>query len=150
MSNVSGLYQDIYTINIRNFSTSDDGCYWCHLEFVTNSSCLVFPRPPQGYIAVDLSASRNCYHPDYLQQLEPRQCASPSNICQGTRASNPTSLPITSSHTSQACNSPGVAVGILSFLVVFLIALLLILLIVFLVIWIKYKKKYEREVHTSK
>ena len=146
--NTTGLYQDIYAVIIRNFSTSDNGYYWCQLESVTNSSCLIFPRSPQGYIAVDLLATRNCLHSDYLQQLQPPQCALPQNICQTTHStsSSTTNRPIAESNHS----SPSAVVGTLSFLIILLSITLLITVTVFAVAWIKLKKKYKREVGKSK
>ena len=145
--NTTGLYQDIYTVIIRNFSTSDNGYYWCQLESVTNSNCLIFPRSPQGYIAVDSLATRNCSHSDYLQQLQPPQCASPQNICQTTHS---TSSSTTNRPNTFLCSSPSAVVGTLSFLVVLLSITLLITVTVFAVAWIKLKKKYKREISKSK
>ena len=135
--NTTGLYQDIYTVIIRNFSTSDNGYYWCQLESVTNSSCLIFPRSPQGYIAVDPSTTRSCSHSDYLQQLQPPQCASPQNICQTTHSTSSS----TTNRSIANRSSPSAVVGTLSFLVVLLSITLLITVTVFAVARIKLKKK---------
>lgn len=135
--NVTGLYQDIYTVSIRNFSKSDDGYYWCQLESVTNSSCLIFPQSPLGYIAVDMFANQYCLHSDYLQHLQPLQCALPRNVCSSTPLSS-------TSNTSES------VVGTLIFLVILLIVTLLTTVTVFAVAWIKRKKRHEKEISKSK
>ena len=60
---LTGLFRDLYSLNIRNISSSDNGYYWC--QIITNETCL--SSSPYVYISVSTvsTASFSCSFHDY-------------------------------------------------------------------------------------
>ena len=99
LNNESALFNDVYTLIIQNFTTSDFGYYWC--QIVVNDTCLLLPSP-YGHIAENTTA-RACSTRVLRQLVLPPICAgSDSSIDKFTSS---VSLPTTAATTQLTCDT---------------------------------------------
>ena len=101
--NESALFNDVHTLVIQKFTTSDFGYYWC--QIVVNDTCLLLPSP-YGHIAKNTTA-RGCSTSILQQGVLPPICAgSDSSIDKFTSSpSSPTTVASTQ-FTSTTQNRP--------------------------------------------